>query len=328
MSHHDAKSDQITPLTEIGALGADDGEEHWRRDTVWSLSRALDALARKGTLQDLREALGILAYADAFQQTLMRYRRRHDDPGQFEPNSVTYRYDFTHIRESLKVQVDQVAVASHEHLANARRRPNSGGISATALLASIISAHNSAVIGRHVGDSVAPGIYTPVLEWLAALSPVPAIAAGVALWLVSSLILAEDRIRAKRGARRKLAQGMRGIANSIAGKRHWSGIAVQRMLKLFLVSLFVMLGVLTWFLFPYVGAIGRAADRMLFPKAELRRPAPTPTPSATAVPPPMDKFKQVPPQPKATAVMPQAASSTPASPEASSTAAPGKESQR
>jgi hypothetical protein len=328
--HHDAKSDQITPLTEIGALGADDGEEHWRRDTVWSLSRALDALARKGTLQDLREALGILAYADAFQQTLMRYRRRHDDPGQFEPNSVTYRYDFTHIRESLKVQVDQV-VSRRTSVSQMLVAGLTGGISATALLASIISAHNSAVTNRQGGDAVAPGIYTSVLEWLAAMFPLPAIAAGIALWLGSSLILAEDRIRAKRGARRKLAQGMRGIANSIASDRHWSGVAVQRMLKLFLGSLFAGLGLFTWFLFPYVGAIGRAADRMFFPQVEAQAPAPkstpSPTPSAT-VPPSLDKRKPVPSQPKATITAPKAATSAPTLPKANPTTAPGKADQR
>ncbi|MEI9850519.1 MAG: hypothetical protein WDN24_06305 [Sphingomonas sp.] len=182
---------------------------------MWSLSRALDALTRKGKLQDLREALGILAYADAFQQTLMRYRRRHDDPWQFEPNAVTYRYDFTHIRESLKVQLDQV-VSRRTSLSQMLVAGLTGSIAATALLASVISARNSALADKVKDMVVVPGISADALQWMATFFPIPAIVAGGFLWLVSSLLLSEDRIRAKRGERRKLAQAVRGIANSIA----------------------------------------------------------------------------------------------------------------
>lgn len=260
--HHDSKSDQITPLTEIGAVDADAGEELWRRDTAWSLSRAVDALARRGKLQDLREATGILAYADAFQKTLLLYRRKHNDPAAFEPNAVTYRYDFGHIKESLKVQLDQVT-ARRTTLSQMLLAGLTGCIAATSLLLSFISAYNGAAEHKRDATAALVPFASFVLQLSATSFLVPAIAVGVFLFFVSSLILSEERIGAKAEPRRKLAQSVRGIFNSIAATFNWNAWFVQLGLEFFYIVLFGVLAYSTYVGIPYVIALSRIASTML-----------------------------------------------------------------
>lgn len=261
--HHDSKSDQITPLTEIGTVDAERGEELWRRDTVWSLSRAVDALARRGKLQDLREATGILAYADAFQNSLLLYRRQAADPTMFEPNAVTYRYDFKHIRESLKVQLDQVS-GRRTTISQMVVAGLAGSLAATSLLASAVSAFNSAgdAASKKNLAPVLPGIYRDWLQSAADFYIVPTILVGAFLFFVSKLVLSEDRIGTRREPRRKLAQGARGIFNSIAKRLHWNGKAVQRCLEWFYLLVLVGLGWFTYAAVPYVIGLAKLVSNI------------------------------------------------------------------
>ena len=270
--HHEAKSDQITPLTAVGSgdtdhsdsepnHGEDRGEELWRRETVWSLSRAVDALARRGKLQDLREATGILAYADAFQKTLLLYRRQHKNPARFEPNPVTYRYDFAHIRESLKVQLDQVT-SRRTTLSQLIIAGLAGCIAATSLLVSAVSAFNGAAKHKLDLQPVLLGVPTEALRISASAILVPAFGVGTLLWLVSSVLLSEDRIGTKRTERRKCAQFVRGVSNSIAVRLGRTGRAVQIFLELFYLTLFVSLAAFTYHGIPHVIAAARHVSTM------------------------------------------------------------------
>lgn len=235
--HHDARSDQITPLVSLAKRPEDDREEHWRRATAWSLTRIVDALARRGKLQDLREATGILAYADAFQTTLLKYRRRTDDPASFEANDVTYSYDYKHIRESLKVQLDQ-ASARRANLGQMVIAGLAGCIAATSLLASTISAHNGLVDANSKPKSVIPILPGLPDEWLTVAAQyylLPSLMCASFLAIVSWQVLAEDRIGARRVKGRKIEQAVRGITNSVARKRGWSARTVQRIMRGFYV---------------------------------------------------------------------------------------------
>lgn len=283
--HHDDKSDQITPLTEIGTVDPDLGEELWRRDTVWSLSRAVDALTRRGKLQDLREATGILAYADAFQKTLLLYRRNHNDQSAFEPNAATYRYDFAHIRESLKVQLDQLT-GRRTTLSQMLVAGLAGCIAATSLLASIVSAYNGAARGKLDIPPVLLGIPGDWLQWSAHVFVVPAIGVGAFLWFVSSLVLSEERIGAKAEPRRKLAQAVRGIANSIGTRLNWTGRTVQRWLERFYIGLSLLLLYITYAGVPYVTDFARYLGSLqisITQDAPLQTPVPAPSPSPPTV---------------------------------------------
>jgi hypothetical protein len=242
--HHDAKSDQITPLVEVGDLPHDDGEEHWRRDTVWSMSRDVDSLARRGTLLDLREATGILAYADAFQKSLLLYRRRADDPANFEPNSVTYQYDYAHIRESLKVQIEQVS-ARRTLRAQMIVAGLAASIAATSLLLSLVGTYNGGIRDRLDGRrAILPGIPQEAISWIASWWVVPAVACFLILYGFSEVLISEERIGASRGQMSKLAQLIRGAFNSVANRLGQDGSWVQRWLERFyLAVLLATLGV-------------------------------------------------------------------------------------
>jgi hypothetical protein len=285
--HHDAKSDQITPLTETSGLTQEEGEEHWRRDTVWSLSRSVDALARRGMLQALREATGIIAYADAFQSTLMRYRRQANRPLEFEPNPVTYRYDFAHIRESLKVRVEQVT-ARRTLRAQMFVAFLAGSVAMTSLLVSAVSVHNGALQAKVAGTPILLGVTDQILGWLAYFYWSPTILLAISLTIFSWLWLSEDRISAARSPGRKLAQTVRGAANSIALRLGWGGLAVQRMLYVFYTALLIAMVGATIYAPRLVGGIAAPPPAIPLPPPHsapklncmfcLQHGAPMPTP--------------------------------------------------
>lgn len=101
--HHDASSDNILPAFRVRD-GDDDG---WRRDSLWSLSRAVLEHRRRNALLDHKRALGILAYAESFQSHLACVRRAAD--GGFEPSEAGMSFDFSHTRASLGATIDELA---------------------------------------------------------------------------------------------------------------------------------------------------------------------------------------------------------------------------
>ncbi len=101
--HHDASSDNILPAFRVRP-GDDDG---WRRDSLWSLSRAVLEHRRRNALLDHKRALGILAYAESFQAHLACVRRAAD--GGFEPSDAGMSFDFSHTRASLSATIDELA---------------------------------------------------------------------------------------------------------------------------------------------------------------------------------------------------------------------------
>lgn len=101
--HHDAKSDNILPAFQV-LPGNDDG---WRRDSLWSLSRAVLEHRRRNLLREHKRALGILAYAESFQAHLACVRRAAD--GGFEPSEAGMSFDFSHSRASLGSTIDELA---------------------------------------------------------------------------------------------------------------------------------------------------------------------------------------------------------------------------
>ena len=99
--HHDQSRDNLLPLTL-----ADGDDESWRRETLWSLARAVVSLRRGNRLAAHKHALGILAYADAFQSHLARVRRRAGEDA-FELADTGPTYDFGHTRLSLEATIDE-----------------------------------------------------------------------------------------------------------------------------------------------------------------------------------------------------------------------------
>ncbi|RVT92971.1 hypothetical protein [Sphingomonas crocodyli] len=127
--HHEPHSDQLLPLVQLKApsslTSVDTNEHDWRRDTLWGLARVVAQFRRQGRINDYKKALGILAYADAFQSTLARVRRQPKLETGFDEKTNLSTYDFAHLRASVEAM---------EGLAEWRR---SGGLQAYAILAGV-----------------------------------------------------------------------------------------------------------------------------------------------------------------------------------------------
>jgi hypothetical protein len=157
-THHDPSSDQITPLTDMGAHRADPthiGEVAWRRETAWSLSREIERLNRDGGLVDQRRSLGIIAYAQAFQQALMGHVRDEATTTGFREDSTIYDYDFAHLKESIRAKVDVSATAKAQTVQLALAFAATF-LSAMSVVGSLMSARNGS-LPRSAGTAAPTG---------------------------------------------------------------------------------------------------------------------------------------------------------------------------
>ncbi len=100
--HHESSSDNLLPIV---AAGPGD-DESWRRETLWSLARAVLEMRRRHHLAGHKNALGILAYAEAFQGLLSQVQRSVGGGG-FERILSGPVYDFTHTRMSLEATIEE-----------------------------------------------------------------------------------------------------------------------------------------------------------------------------------------------------------------------------
>lgn len=108
--HHRKASDNLLPLTRIVA----DDDTSWRRETLWSLARAILEMRRSGKLPGHKSALGVLAYAEAFQGNLARTVRSKDVSIGFVATEDIACYDFTHTRQSLEATIAEKSFV-HSH---------------------------------------------------------------------------------------------------------------------------------------------------------------------------------------------------------------------
>ncbi len=216
-THHDSSSDQITPLVQVNASEPDrrsSGERKWRRETAWSLSRTVQTLVRTGSLDDKRQALGILAYADAFQKTLLNHSRDHEDPRRFVTGDSVYGFDFAHIRESLKVQIDR-AQAKRSHFTAMLVAGLASSIAALSLLSSLVSTRNNYAAGRTPKLPQLP-LEVPT-SIIAPLASVPISVVGIVSLavMVISLLVTDGGALLLRWGPRRLAQAVRGLTLSV-----------------------------------------------------------------------------------------------------------------
>lgn len=97
--HHDKSSDLLTTVTPW----SETKDEDWRRETQYGLMRMAIALRRTDTAQSYREALGVVAYADAFQKHLCGW---YSTPsGMAASSAVRFQYDFAALRASIEASL-------------------------------------------------------------------------------------------------------------------------------------------------------------------------------------------------------------------------------
>lgn len=116
--HHAQADDNLLPLTAAGP--ADDLT--WRRNTLWCLARMVLEARRRDRLDGYKNALGMLAYAEAFQGLLGRVSRTA--PDKFSLIKGASLYDFAHARASLDAKI-----AENEYRINAKTQVVAIGIS-------------------------------------------------------------------------------------------------------------------------------------------------------------------------------------------------------
>jgi hypothetical protein len=93
--HHHPNSDLLT-TTYAWAL---DEDEHWRRETQYGLVRLAISERRRDTAETFKRALGIIAYAEAFQKHLCGWLSQFDAPPVRSP--LGFAYDFASLRASI-----------------------------------------------------------------------------------------------------------------------------------------------------------------------------------------------------------------------------------
>jgi hypothetical protein len=72
--HHHPTDDQLLPLVPLADPTLSE-DAHWRREVLWALTRVIGQFRRESGHAKHRQALGVIAYAEAFQLTLARVRR-------------------------------------------------------------------------------------------------------------------------------------------------------------------------------------------------------------------------------------------------------------
>lgn len=79
-----------------------DTDKNWRKRTLEGLMRMCVAHRRRGTAASLRQALGVLAYADAFQKHLGTWWISRGQPARCKPYMV---YDFSALKASIEASL-------------------------------------------------------------------------------------------------------------------------------------------------------------------------------------------------------------------------------
>lgn len=106
--HHDHSTDNLLPLTE--APLSDDIS--WRRHSLWCLTRSVLEARRRDSLKGYKSALGMLAYADAFQALLGKIHRPEGTADKYAIIHGDIGYDFAHTKASLEAKIAEKEFSS------------------------------------------------------------------------------------------------------------------------------------------------------------------------------------------------------------------------
>lgn len=102
--HHYKKSDQLLPLTRLASAqhSVEDNETAWRYATLRGLVRVVVELRQGRSLDGHKRAIGIIAYAKAFQCVLARTTRNRQVKGDFDHSRTIMPYDFSNLVSSIE----------------------------------------------------------------------------------------------------------------------------------------------------------------------------------------------------------------------------------
>ncbi len=112
-AHHIPSADQLIPICRTSPIASSSSTEAteigWRREILWSLTRVIKEFGRKRGLSRLKRIPGLIAYADAFQNTMAKYYRRPNTEDEcFAAVTTIHYYNFIHIGESIQSQISVI----------------------------------------------------------------------------------------------------------------------------------------------------------------------------------------------------------------------------
>lgn len=252
-THHDPSSDQITPLTRVRPDRREPGhgnEIAWRRETLWSLSREIERLQRKNGIISLRQSLGVIAYAEAFQNYLMGHERDETDPTRFRAATGVHDYDFKHLKDSVKASVD---VASAKQSQRVQMILAGGGtfISMASLATSLVNAHNGVSRAWDEAKAGYVGIEVPegARRFLVSNPLLAGALAAIVLLLPVSYVLADGEGGLFNSFQRVVSQHARAVSVSLAdddGAAYWLDVGIHALCVVASFALVALLLLVLW----------------------------------------------------------------------------------
>jgi len=102
--HHHDHADQILRVRKASI----EDDITWRRETLWDIARAIIGMRRERKFFRRRDALGVMAYAEAFQKNLAPINRINRNGG-FATTDEVGRYDFEQLKHSIVAENDSAA---------------------------------------------------------------------------------------------------------------------------------------------------------------------------------------------------------------------------
>lgn len=149
--HHESIDDRMVNVRLVDRHN----DHQWRLETLQWLMTMVQRRRRKGKEPDLRDALGILSYVDAFQTQVASHKRCPEDFRRFKENVDLRPHVLSHLERSLKVEL--------ERREKYRSTNQQLVLIFTSIAVASIAAVQNALSGAENGDST---VMFPLVEWV------------------------------------------------------------------------------------------------------------------------------------------------------------------
>lgn len=111
-AHHRPSTDQLVPIYRTSPRTDEKDPEAieiaWRREVLWGLTRVIKEFGRNRGLLRLKRIPGLIAYAEAFQNSQAQFQRVPGSTEKFRMIDTLHLYNFNYIETSINAQVQVI----------------------------------------------------------------------------------------------------------------------------------------------------------------------------------------------------------------------------